>query len=65
MTDSPVEILERWEDSGASWTVVSRSGAGLEIALITCTGDEEMERLVSASPELLAFVGDRNWSDQR
>lgn len=58
-----VDRLRRWEDSGATWRVVSRTQGRLEIAMITCTGDEEMERLVSADPELVSFVGDRMSSE--
>lgn len=59
----PADVLRRWEDSGATWRVVSRNGPELEIALITCTGDEEMDRLVSADPQLAAFVGERSNSE--
>jgi hypothetical protein len=61
---SPVDVLRRWEDSGATWRVVSRTGGHLRIALITCTGDEEMDRLESDDPELLAFVGERTSSEE-
>lgn len=56
---SAVDVLRRWEDSGAMWQVVSRTGPALEISLVTCTGDEEMERLTSSDPDLIAFVGAR------
>jgi hypothetical protein len=57
--DSPLQVLLRWEASGGHWRVLHRSAAGLEIALLTCTGDEEMGRVVSADRDLLAHVGDR------
>lgn len=59
----PIEVLRRWEDSGATWRVVARERSELQIALFACTGDEEMDRLVSADPALAAFVGDRNSSE--
>lgn len=59
----PVAVLRRWEDSGATWRVVSRAGPELRIALVTCTGEEEMDRLISADPALAAFVGDRSSSE--
>lgn len=59
MAEPPVEVLRRWEASGASWRVVSRTPARLEIALVTCTGEEEVDRWWSDDPELRAFVGDR------
>jgi hypothetical protein len=55
----PAEMLRRWAGSGAIWRVVGRTSAGLEIVLLTCTGDEEMGRLTSSEPELLDYVGDR------
>jgi hypothetical protein len=35
----------------------------VEIALMTCTGDQEVDRLVSHDPQLLQFLGDRTRSD--
>jgi hypothetical protein len=61
--DEPVEVLRRWEASGALWRVVSRTPTHLEIALVTCTGDEEVDRWSSGDPTLRAFVGDRAGSD--
>lgn len=58
-----VEELRRWEDSGAHWQVVARTANRLTIALLRCDGGEEVERLVSADPALLAFVGSRDRSD--
>jgi len=59
-----VQILHRWQESGAIWKVVSRTASRLEISLITCDGGEEMQRLSSADPELIAFVGTRSGSAQ-
>jgi hypothetical protein len=61
--DAPLEALRRWEDSGGTWRVVARGRDGLEIVLLTCTGDEEMGRIVSADAGLAAFVGDRGSSE--
>ena len=63
MTRDHVEELRRWEDSGALWQVVARSADRLTIALLRCDGGEEVERLVSDDPALLAFVGVRDRSD--
>ncbi len=60
---SPVEILRRWERSGAVWQVVSRTETRVEIALMTCTVAEMVERITSDDPELLAFVGERTSSE--
>lgn len=56
----PLPALQRWEASGAHWTVLRRDARGLEIALVTCTGDEEMGRILSADHDLLAWVGTSN-----
>lgn len=63
LRENPVEVLTRWQDSGAIWRVVSRTPAGLTIALITCDGREEVGRLTSNDPELLSFVGDRRGNE--
>lgn len=57
-------VLRRWQDCGAIWRVVARTPTGVEIALMTCTGGEEVDRLTSGDPDLLAFIGDRTGSDQ-
>ena len=56
-------MLRRWESSGALWRVLSRRDDTLEVGLFTCDGGEEMGRLVSDSPSLRAYVGDRGSSD--
>jgi hypothetical protein len=63
--EPPLSVLRRWEESGAIWRVRSRVGSRIEIALLTCTGAEEVDRLTSDDPDLLAFVGDRAGSDDR
>ena len=59
-----VAVLQRWEDSGAIWRVVRRDRDAVEIALITCTGDEEVDRVSGSGPDLLIYVGDR-WSSEQ
>ncbi|WP_110240058.1 hypothetical protein [Nocardioides gilvus] len=56
--------LERWTASGGRWTVVTRSPTTLTVALLTCDGGEEMDRIVSGTPEFAAYVGSRWDSDQ-
>ncbi len=60
--ETAVETLRRWEERGAVWQVVSRTPTRIEIALLTCTGGEEVDRLASSDPELLEFVGTRTGS---
>ena len=59
----PVEVLRRWEEAGGTWEVLSRTVDGLTVSLCSCTGGEEVDRLVSSSPALLAYVGSRVRSD--
>ena len=53
--------LQRWQDTGAVWEVISRKGGGVTVALLRCDGGEEVDRFTSDDPQLLAFIGDR-WS---
>lgn len=64
MTRDLVAELRRWEDSGAHWQVLARTANQLTIAMLRCDGGEEVDRLVSADPAVLAFVGSRDRSDQ-
>ncbi|MDQ2848150.1 MAG: hypothetical protein M3Y77_17755 [Actinomycetota bacterium] len=59
----PVELLRRWERFGASWQVLARTGAGVTVALCRCDGGEEVQRLTSDNPNLLAFLGNRTSSE--
>jgi hypothetical protein len=56
--------LRRWTDSGAIWQVISRTADGVEVALLTCDAGEEVARLRSADPDVLAYLGNRDRSDQ-
>ncbi len=61
--DRPLAVLLRWEAGGARWRVVHRSPSGLQLELLTCTGDEVLGRLSAADPDLLRHVGAR-WSSE-
>ena len=54
-----VAELQRWEDSGAVWEVVSRTGGSITIGLLRCDGGEEVDRFISDDPRLRDFIGDR------
>jgi hypothetical protein len=56
MTDDALARLRRWEESGATWRVIVRTGEDVEIALLSCDAGEEMDRLRSADAELLEYV---------
>jgi hypothetical protein len=54
-----VASLQRWEDAGAYWRVLSRRGGQLTVALYRCDGGEEVERYTSSDEDLINFIGDR------
>jgi hypothetical protein len=62
-TDRAAE-LQRWEDSGAVWEVIARKSGGVTVALLRCDGGEEVDRFTSDDPRLLAFIGDRQSSEE-
>lgn len=55
-----LEILERWERAGGTWSVVSRSQARVTVALCRCDGGEEVDRLTSSDPAFLAHVAEQS-----
>lgn len=58
--DDPVETLRRWEAFGAVWVVEQRTAERATISLRRCDGGEEVSRLVSEDPRLLAYLDQRD-----
>lgn len=61
MGTSDLDVLLRWESSGGTWRLDSRSGdpvARVTVTLCRCDGGEEVDRLVSDAPDLIAYVED-------
>jgi hypothetical protein len=54
--------LQRWEEFGATWDVVHRTADRVTLSLLRCDGGEEVSRLVSNDPAVLAHV-DRRRAD--
>jgi hypothetical protein len=54
-----VAELQRWEDSGAVWSVVSRRDDRVTVALLRCDGGEEVDRFTSGDPRLVDYIGER------
>jgi hypothetical protein len=54
-----VAELQRWVDSGAVWSVVSRRQGRVTVALMRCDGGEEVDRFTSDDPRLLQYLGER------
>jgi hypothetical protein len=64
MTDD-LERLRRWEGSGAIWRVLMRTTTEVEIAFLTCDAGEQVDRLRSADPALLAYLDGRGTDDEQ
>jgi len=59
MVSADLEQLQRWVRAGGTWQALSRGSGTAEGALLTCSGGEEMARLRSTDPELVAYVDGR------
>jgi hypothetical protein len=59
-----VAELQRWEDAGAVWEVISRTDTSVTVGLLRCDGGEQVDRFTSDDPGLLAFIGDRTGSNE-
>lgn len=57
--DTALEELRRWERAGGLWHVVSQGPDFVDIALLTCSADEEMGRLHTNDPAVLALARGR------
>jgi hypothetical protein len=55
----PVHVVRRWEDSGAVWRVLARGSHEVTVVLVTCDGGEEVARITSEDPELVAYLSGR------
>ena len=63
--EQPVETLSRWSGSGAMWRVLHRTPTSITVSLRRCDDGEEVDRLTSSDPDLLAWIGDRSSSEDR
>jgi hypothetical protein len=59
-----VAELQRWQDTGAVWAVISRKDGQVTVALLRCDGGEEVDRFTSDDPRLVSFIGDRLTSEE-
>ena len=48
--------LRRWVGAGGSWQIRARGADWVEVALLSCTLGEEMDRVRSSDPEVLEYV---------
>lgn len=58
--NSDAARLTRWTAAGGGWRVIARTSASLTVALLTCDGGEEMERIVSSDSDFAALLD--TWS---
>jgi hypothetical protein len=61
--EDPVDVLQRWQDFGASWRVVSQESGTVTVSLRRCDGGEEVQRLTSADPNLVDWLAGRTSSE--
>ncbi|WP_166443441.1 hypothetical protein [Tsukamurella sputi] len=55
---TPLDQLWRWEDSGGTWAVLSRSDDAVVVALLRCDGGEIVDRLESGDAAWREYVAD-------
>jgi hypothetical protein len=61
---SELDRLHRWEESGGTWRVLGRRTESLTISLCRCDGGEEVDRFSTADPAVVAYVDDRETSEE-
>ena len=59
-----VGTLVRWQESGGVWRVLARHPTAVTVALLRCDAGEEVERLTSGDPAWLAYLADRDGTDE-
>jgi hypothetical protein len=62
MSDSPADVLARWERYGGTWRIRSLSADAAEIDLCTCAA-EVVDVLRSTDAQFLALLEERLGSD--
>ncbi len=62
---TPIDVLKRWQQFGASWRVLHQLGDSTTISLCRCDGGEEVERVTSDDPALITWLAGRTSSEQR
>jgi hypothetical protein len=60
----PVEVLRRWEASGAVWRVVGRSGGWVTVALLTCDAGEQVGQVRCEEDQVRDHLAGRSSSDE-
>ncbi|EGD55873.1 hypothetical protein [Gordonia neofelifaecis] len=55
MSGDDLERLQRWEDNGAQWEIVSLRPDSATIALLRCDAGEEVDRFTTRDARVLAL----------
>ena len=56
MSESAVQVWQRWRDSGGTWQVLARHGDTVTVALLTCDAGEEVDRFTATDPLLARLL---------
>ena len=51
-----LDDLRRWETAGGTWQLVAERDDRVTVALCRCDGGEEVDRIISTDPALVAYV---------
>jgi hypothetical protein len=62
MEESPIAVLEGWEQSGGIWRLRRMDTTGAVVDLCACHG-ETVDELRSSDPALLRYLAGRSRSD--
>lgn len=57
--DEALLWLQRWEDEGGTWELLTRGHGSATVGLRRCDGGEEVDRFSSHGEQFLAYVDDR------
>ncbi len=57
-----MDVLQRWEYAGGIWRVLGRHADVLTVGLFRCDGGEQADVVRSDDPELSAYIGGRQSS---
>ena len=57
--DDPVAVLQRWEDAGGMWRVLTSRAGEITVGLFRCDGGEQVDEVRSAAPAFAAFLAGR------
>ena len=57
------DAVRRWEQGGAVWRVLARSGGSVTVGLFTCDGGEEAGRVTAAASDLAGVLRGRDSSE--